>query len=210
MPRKIADSTVRRLAVYLQFLEEFQQHGYPTVSSTALAERAGTTSAQVRKDLSFFGSFGKRGLGYDVSGLVRRLHDILGLHHRYRVIMVGAGRLAGALVQYAGFRERGFQIVAVVDTDPEKIGVSWRDLRIEDAAHLDTIIARERVEIAIIATPADAAQETVDRVVAAGVTAILNFVPVQLHLPREVDVKNVNLTVELETLAYALTHRRSA
>lgn len=207
LPRKIADSTVRRLAIYLRFLEEFQQQGRDTISSDALAGRAGTTSAQVRKDLSFFGSFGKRGLGYDVDALARRLREILGLGHRYRVIIVGAGRLAGALVQYAGFSARGFEIVAVVDRDPAKIGHPSGDLMVEDVANLEQIIDRERVEIAILVTPADPAQALVDRLVAAGVTAILNFAPVQLHVPEGVDVKNVNLAVELETLSYALAHR---
>ena len=207
LPRKIADSTVRRLAIYLRFLEEFQLHGRDTISSTALAERAGTTSAQVRKDLSFFGSFGKRGLGYDVPGLVGRLHQILGLDHRYRVIIIGAGRLAGALVQYTGFSARGFEVVAIVDRDPAKVGEVWGRLTIEDVAQLEAIVAREAVEIAILVTPADPAQGLLDRLVAAGVRAVLNFAPVQLYAPGGVDVKNVNLAVELETLAYGLTHR---
>lgn len=207
LARKIADSTVRRLAIYLRFLEEFQQKGRDTVSSEALASRAGTTSAQVRKDLSFFGSFGKRGLGYDVDALATRLREILGLGHRYRVIIVGAGRLAGALVQYAGFSARGFEIVAVVDRDPAKIGKRNGGVLVEDVADLERIVERERVEIAILVTPADPAQALVDRLVAAGVTAILNFAPVQLHVPDGVDVKNVNLAVELETLSYALAHR---
>ncbi len=207
LPRKIADSTVRRLAIYLRFLEEFQLHGRDTISSTALAERAGTTSAQVRKDLSFFGSFGKRGLGYDVPGLVGRLHQILGLDHRYRVIIIGAGRLAGALVQYTGFSARGFEVVAIVDRDPAKVGEVWGRLTIEDVAQLEAIVAREAVEIAILVTPADPAQGLLDRLVAVGVRAVLNFAPVQLYAPGGVDVKNVNLAVELETLAYGLTHR---
>lgn len=205
--RKIADSTVRRLAIYLRFLEEFQQQGKATISSEALAARAGTTSAQVRKDLSFFGSFGKRGLGYDVDALARRLKEILGLGHRYRVIIVGAGRLAGALVQYTGFSARGFRVVAVVDRDPARIGASLGENVVEDVADLEKIIKREAVEIAILVTPADPAQGLVDRLVAAGVTAILNFAPVQLQVPEGVDVKNVNLAVELETLSYALSHR---
>lgn len=207
MLRKIADSTVRRLAIYLRFLEEFQLQGRDTISSTALADRAGTTSAQVRKDLSFFGSFGKRGLGYDVHGLAGRLHEILGLDHRYRVIIIGAGRLAGALVQYTGFSARGFEVVAIVDRDPAKVGEVWGRLTIEDVAQLEAIVARDAVEIAILVTPADPAQGLLDRLVAAGVRAILNFAPVQLHVPEGVDVKNVNLAVELETLAYGLTHR---
>jgi redox-sensing transcriptional repressor len=209
-PRKIADSTVRRLAIYLRFLEEFQQQGRDTISSEALASRAGTTSAQVRKDLSFFGSFGKRGLGYDVDALATKLRAILGLGHRYRVIVVGAGRLAGALVQYAGISARGFQIVAVVDKDPAKVGSDTGGLAIEDVADLEAIIQREQVEIAILVTPADPAQGLVDRLVEAGITAILNFAPVQLHVPPGVDVKNVNLAVELETLSYALAHRDEA
>jgi redox-sensing transcriptional repressor len=207
LPRKIADSTVRRLAIYLRFLEEFEHQGRDTISSEALANRAGTTSAQVRKDLSFFGSFGKRGLGYDVDALAVRLREILGLGHRYRVIIVGAGRLAGALVQYAGFSARGFEIVAIVDRDADKIGTETGGLVVEDVALLESIIAREGVEIAILVTPADPAQALVDRLVAAGVTAILNFAPVQLQVGPGVDVKNVNLAVELETLSYALAHR---
>ena len=204
LPRKIADSTVRRLAIYLRFLEEFQEQGADTVSSEALAQRAGTTSAQVRKDLSFFGSFGKRGLGYDVDALAARLRSILGLTRRYRVMLVGAGRLAAALVQYAGFNTRGFDIVAVVDHDPAKIGHAWGALTIEDVIGLEELVKRCRIDIAIIVTPAEAAQALVDRLVAIGLTAILNFAPVQLHVPAEVEVKNVNLAVELETLSYAL------
>jgi redox-sensing transcriptional repressor len=206
-PRKIADSTVRRLAIYLRFLEEFQHQGRDTIPSDALASRAGTTSAQVRKDLSFFGSFGKRGLGYDVDALAERLRDILGLGHRYRVMIVGAGRLAGALVQYAGFSARGFHVVAVVDRDPGKVGQLLGQVPVADVADMEKVVGREQVEIAILVTPADPAQALVDRLVACGVTAILNFAPVQLQVPEGVDVKNVNLAVELETLSYALAHR---
>jgi redox-sensing transcriptional repressor len=207
LPRKIADSTVRRLSIYLRFLDEFQQQGQDTVSSEALAQRAGTTSAQVRKDLSFFGSFGRRGLGYDVAPLAGRLREILGLRERHRVVIVGAGRLAEALVEYAGFSARGFEIVAVVDRDPRKIGRPLAGLVIEDVADLEMVVNREEVEIAILVTPADPAQGLVDRLVAVGLTAILNFAPVQLQVPEGVDVKNVNLAVELETLSYALSQR---
>jgi len=207
LSRKIADSTVRRLAIYLRFLEEFEEHGEATLSSEALASRAGTTSAQVRKDLSFFGSFGKRGLGYDVSALASELRGILGLNRRYRVILVGAGRLAAALVQYAEFGARGFDIVAAVDKDPGRIGTRWGELVVGDVADLETIIRHHRIDIAILVTPADPAQALVDRLVASGVTAMLNFAPVQLHVPHGTDVKNVNLAVELETLSYAIRHR---
>jgi len=118
--RKVAESTVRRLSLYLRFLEEFEGQGVDTVSSGALASRGGTTSAQVRKDLSFFGSFGKRGLGYPVPQLADRLREILGLKRRYQVGMIGAGKIGSALVQYRGFKQRGFDIVAIFDSDPEK------------------------------------------------------------------------------------------
>ena len=205
-PRKIADSTVRRLAIYLRFLEEFDHQGRDTLSSEALARRAGTTSAQVRKDLSFFGSFGKRGLGYDVHELAGRLREILGLVRRYRVILIGAGRLAGALVKFSGFSARGFDIVAVVDKDPAKIGRTWGALEIQDVARLEALLLHERIDIAILVTPGDAAQGLVDRLVAAGITAILSFAPVQLQVPDGVEVKNVNLAIELETLSYSLQH----
>ncbi len=207
--RKIADSTVRRLAIYLRFLEEFDQEGEETLSSEILAHRAGTTSAQVRKDLSFFGSFGKRGLGYDVHALAVHLREILGLNRRYRVILVGAGRLAGALGQHAGFAESGFDVVAVVDSDLGKIGMPWGQLVVEDVDRLEAVVHRAGVEIAVLLTPADFAQALVDRLVASGVHAILNFAAVQLHVPADVEVKNVNLAVELETLSYALHHRVS-
>lgn len=205
--RKIADSTVRRLAIYLRFLEEFDQQGAATLSSEVLAQRAGTTSAQVRKDLSFFGSFGKRGLGYNVHALAVHLREILGLNRRYRIILVGAGRLAGALGQFAGFAESGFDTVAVVDSDPAKIGTTWGQLVVEDVARLEAVVRQARVEIAVLLTPADFAQGLVDRLVASGVHAILNFAALQLHVPADVEVKNVNLAVELETLSYALHHR---
>lgn len=210
LPRKIADSTVRRLAMYLRFLEEFDIQGQDTVSSDALARRAGTTSAQVRKDLSFFGSFGKRGLGYDVQALAERLREILGLVRRYRVILIGAGRLAGALATFSGFGDRGFDIVAVVDQDPLKIGTHWGALTVQDVKRLEAVVDEEAVDIAILVTPGEPAQQLVDRLVAAGVTAILSFAPVQLNLPEGVDVKYVNLAIELETLAYGLRQRVSA
>ncbi len=205
--RKIAESTVRRLSLYLRFLEEFDAQGRETVSSEALASRGGTTSAQVRKDLSFFGSFGKRGLGYSVPELVGRLRDILGLQRVYRVVVVGAGKIGSALVQYHGFRQRGFQITSVYDTDPAKIGAEWNAVVVRDVKHLERDLAREPVDIAILSTPASAAPGVSERLVRAGVRAILNFASVQLDLPPEVVVKNVNMALELEALSYALRNR---
>jgi redox-sensing transcriptional repressor len=205
--RKIADSTVRRLSLYLRFLEEFEDQGIATVSSDALAHRGGTTSAQVRKDLSFFGSFGKRGLGYAVPELEGRLREILGLGRQYRVILLGAGKVGSALVQYRGFQKRGFEIVGIFDQDPAKIGKRWAGVEVSDVASLESQLRDQVVDIAVLVTPAEVAQELADRIVKLGVKAILNFAPVQLAVPEDVSVKNVNLALELEALSYALTNR---
>jgi redox-sensing transcriptional repressor len=205
--RKVAESTVRRLSLYLRFLEEFEEQGIDTISSEALASRGGTTSAQVRKDLSFFGSFGKRGLGYAVPELAGRLREILGLERRYRVAVIGAGKIGSALVQYRGFGQRGFDIVAIFDADPAKIGGQWNGLAVQDIANLETELGRQPVDMAVLVTPAEAAQAVADRLVRLGVRAILNFAPLQLTVPNEVVVKTVNLALELETLSYALTNR---
>ena len=184
-----------------------QGQGVATVSSGALASRGGTTSAQVRKDLSFFGSFGKRGLGYPVPQLADRLREILGLKQRYQVGMIGAGKIGSALVQYRGFKQRGFDIVAIFDSDPAKIGKQWNGLTIQDIATLEAEFARRPLGMAVLVTPAEAAQPVTDRLVALGVKAVLNFAPVQLVVPDDVVVKTVNLALELETLSYALANR---
>jgi redox-sensing transcriptional repressor len=204
---KVAESTIRRLSLYLRFLEEFEEEGIETVSSEALASRGGTTSAQVRKDLSFFGSFGKRGLGYPVPELAGRLREILGLKRRYRVALIGAGKIGSALVQYRGFRQRGFDIVAIFDIDPGKVGRQWNGLAIHDVADLEPELTATSTDMAVLVTPAEAAQAIADRLVKLGIKAILNFAPVQLTVPDDVAVKNVNLALELETLSYALTNR---
>jgi redox-sensing transcriptional repressor len=205
--RKVAESTVRRLSLYLRFLEEFEGQGMETVSSGALASRGSTTSAQVRKDLSFFGSFGKRGLGYPVPELADQLREILGLKQRYQVGMIGAGKIGSALVQYRGFRQRGFDIIAIFDSDPEKIGRQWNGLPIQDIDALETEFGRRPMDMAVLVTPAEAAQAVTDRLVRLGIKAILNFAPVQLVVPDDVVVKTVNLALELETLSYALANR---
>jgi len=205
--RRVAESTVRRLSLYLRLLEEFEEKGIDTVSSGALASLGGTTSAQVRKDLSFFGSFGKRGLGYPVPELASRIREILGLNRRYRVALIGAGKIGSALVQYRGFRARGFDIVSIFDVDPTKVGHRWNGLTVLDAAELETELARQPVDMAVLVTPAEAAQGVADRLTKLGVKAILNFAPVQLAVAEDVVVKTVNLALELETLSYALANR---
>ncbi len=205
--KRIADSTVRRLSIYLRFLEEFEGHGLATVSSEELARRGGTTSAQVRKDLSFFGSFGKRGLGYSVPELATALRDILGLGKEWRVIIIGAGKIGAALAQYRGFRQRGFNIVAAYDTNPDKIGRTLEGIEIRDMSRLEADAAEHQPDIAVLAIPHDHAQRVLDRIAAAGIKAVLNFAPAQLHAPADVTVKSVNMAMELEGLTFALTNK---
>src|SRR2546422_1568430 len=148
--RKIAESTVRRLSLYLRYLEQSEVQGHGTISSADLARRGGTTPAQVRKDLSFFGSFGKRGLGYSVPELAAKIRDILGLKRSYRVVLVGAGRIGGALVQYPGFRQRGFHVTAIYDKDRKKIGSRWNGLVVRDVQQIASDLKKEATDIAIV------------------------------------------------------------
>lgn len=205
--KRIADSTVRRLSAYLRFLEDFEQRGLATISSEELAKRGGTTSAQVRKDLSFFGSFGKRGLGYSVPELAGRLREILGLGKEWRVVIIGAGKIGAALAQYRGFRQRGFNILAAYDNNPEKVGRSLEGIPVRDTSHLERDLQREKPDIVVLTVPGDEAQALVDRMVKAGIKAILNFAPTQLQAPPDVAIKTVNMAMELEGLSFALTNR---
>jgi redox-sensing transcriptional repressor len=188
-------------------LEDFEHRGLTTISSEELAKRGGTTSAQVRKDLSFFGSFGKRGLGYSVPELAGRLREILGLGREWRVIIVGAGKIGAALAQYRGFRQRGFIILAAYDNNPEKVGRKLEGVVVRDFDQIERDIQREHPDIVVLTVPGDEAQAVLDRVVKAGVKAILNFAPTQLQAPPDVAVKTVNMAMELEGLSFALTNR---
>lgn len=205
--KRIADSTVRRLSAYLRFLEDFEGRGLSTISSDELARRGGTTSAQVRKDLSFFGSFGKRGLGYSVPELAGRLREILGLGRQWKVIIIGAGKIGAALAQYRGFRQRGFHILAAYDSNSEKVGESLEGIPVRDIKMLEKDVLKEPPDIAVLTVPTDNAQAVVDRVVRAGIKAVLNFAPTQLQVPPDVTVKTVNMAMELEGLSFALTNR---
>jgi redox-sensing transcriptional repressor len=205
--KRIADSTVRRLSLYLRFLEEFENAGLTTVSSDELAARGGTTSAQVRKDLSFFGSFGKRGLGYQVAELTQSMRRILGLERDWRVIIVGIGKIGSALAQYEGFQQRGFRVAGLYDSDPAKIGREVNDLPVRPLEAIAEDNRERPVDIAVIAVPAAAAQRVVDQVVAAGITGIMSFAPIQLHVPADVTLNTVNMAMELERLSFALSNR---
>lgn len=209
LSRKISETTVRRLSLYLRILEEVERGGTDTISSEELAERAGTTAAQVRKDLSLFGSFGKRGLGYTVAPLAGGLREILGLDHPWRVALVGAGRIGSALFEYPGFRRRGFDIVAVLDADPGKLGTEWAGIPVRDIDELERVLGSEKIDIVILALPAEAVPDVLNRVIAAGVKGILNFAPMQLRVPPDVAVQDVNMVMELEALSFALSQAKT-
>lgn len=175
------------------------------MSSEELAQQGGTTAAQVRKDLSQFGSFGKRGLGYSVAELAGRLRRILGLDRRWRVALVGAGRIGSAIFEYPDFTARGFDCVAVLDVDPAKVGTRWGGVTIRPTEELDDVIRTEKVDLVVVAVPGSAAQEVADRAVRAGARGLLNFAPTQLRVPPEVHVADVNLVMEMEALSFAIT-----
>ena len=204
----ISESTVRRLSHYYRVLAEVEAEGKRVISSRRLAEREGITSAQVRKDLSCFGSFGRRGLGYDVAHLREEIRAILGLERRWRVAVVGAGHIGAALLAYRGFEKQGFDVVAVFDRESTRVGVRLGALIVQDVATLPAAAAREGIEIGVIATPARAAQEVADLLVAAGVRAILNFAPRKLTIPPQVALRDVDMAMELESLSFALARSR--
>jgi redox-sensing transcriptional repressor len=203
--KKISESAVRRLSLYLRFLQEADAAGKDTISSGQLAERGGATSAQVRKDLSLFGSFGKRGMGYPVPELLAEIRQILGLTRVWNVALVGAGKLGSALFSYRDFEARGYRIRAVFDADPEKVGASWGGLEVLPDAEMDRVLRDAAIDIAIVAVPAEAAQSVVDRVVSAGVRSVLNFAPVRLRVPPTITLRNVDVTLELEGLSFAMS-----
>ena len=205
MPR-ISESTVRRLSHYYRVLEEVEAEGKRLISSHRLAEREGVTSAQVRKDLSCFGSFGRRGLGYNVAHLRREIRAILGLDRRWRVAIVGAGNLGTALMLYRGFERQGFDVVAAFDRDAARIGQRIGDLVVRDIADLPAAARHGGLDMGVIATPLRAAQEVADALVSAGVRGILNLAPRKLFVPSHVALRTVDMTVEFESLSFALNH----
>ena len=203
--RKISESAVRRLSLYLRILEDLERKGRNTVSSEEMSGRSATTAAQVRKDLSLFGSFGKRGLGYAVTELAERLKKILGLDRRWRVALVGVGRIGSALVEYGGFAERGYDVVAIFDSDASKVGGKWGGLCVRDISEFEAVSNDESVEMVILAIPVEAVPSVMEHVEKAGVRGILNFAPTKLKVPLGVAVKDVNMVMELEALSFALS-----
>jgi redox-sensing transcriptional repressor len=183
-------------------LTAFAEAGVATVSSERLATAAGVGPAKLRKDLSHLGSYGTRGVGYDVEYLVYQISRALGLTQHYSVVIVGVGNLGHALAGYAGFGTRGFRVAALVDADPARVGEKIAGLVVHHVDELEAIVAEHDVSIGVIATPASAAQDVCDRLVACGVTSVLNFAPVVLSVPEQVDVRKVDLSIELQILAF--------
>jgi redox-sensing transcriptional repressor len=200
--RPIPEATVGRLPLYLRSLVEIAAGGQTTVSSEELAEAAGVTSAKVRKDLSHLGSYGTRGVGYDVAYLIHQVRRELGLTQDWPIAIVGIGNLGHALANYRGFGERGFRVAALVDVDPGKVGERIGDLRVRHLRDLPVLVADERVAIGIIATPVSAVQKVADAMVAAGIRSILNFAPAVVAVPPGVTLRKVDLAIELQILAY--------
>ncbi|MBE0476945.1 MAG: redox-sensing transcriptional repressor Rex [Coriobacteriia bacterium] len=202
----IPPTTIQRLPLYLRCLIEAQAQRVPVINSVGIAEMAGTNAAQVRKDLSYLGELGTRGIGYDVDGLITHLARRLGLTKTRRIAIAGFGRLGSALVTYPGFQDRGFEVVAVFETDPEKIGKPAMDgLAVSSIADIDRVVSENDVEILIIATPSNQAQSVAQSAARAGVRAVLNFAPVQLNLPGGTAVRQADLSTELQILSFYLT-----
>lgn len=201
-PRAIPEATVARLAVYLRALSGLGETGVATVSSESLAAAAGVNSAKLRKDLSYLGSYGVRGVGYDVAVLTEQINKTLGLHQNRAVALIGLGHLGRALAGYDGFASRGFRIAAILDADPAIVGSQLRGLTVEHIDKLDQVVAQANIAIAVVTVPAGAAQDVCDRLVAAGVTSILNFAPTVLTVPAHVDVRKVDLAAELQILSF--------
>jgi len=204
---KISDATVKRLSKYYRTLQNALTAEKTTISSEEVAKLNGLTAAQVRKDLSFFGAFGRRGLGYNVADLQRNIAQILGLHRSWNVCLVGAGNIGTALVHFKQFADQGFHFRLILDSDPSKWGQKIVDLEIMPFDRCEDYIRREKIKIAVVAVPAPAAQRVVDRLVQAGVKAILNFAPITILVPPGVYVRNENMVIEIEALSYALTSR---
>src|SRR5687767_3600847 len=205
----LPEATVARLPEYLRALHNLAEAAHDTVSSEGLASAAGVNSAKLRKDLSHLGSYGTRGVGYDVALLIEQIEYVLGLTQRGAVALVGVGNLGHALAGYAGFATRGFRIAALFDAEPSRVGERINGLVVRHIDDLMEIAAAESIAIGVIATPAGAAQSVADQLVAAGVTSILNFAPCVLSVPEGVDVRKVDLAIELQILSFH-EHRKAS
>jgi redox-sensing transcriptional repressor len=206
---QISFSTIRRLSRYYRVLEAAAEEDLTHISSDQLAERNGVTSAQVRKDLSYFGTFGKRGLGYPVRDLRDAILRILGMDHQWPVVLVGAGNIGRAMIDYVEFRRRGFFIVAAFDVDPKKLGISYKGVPIFPMFRLPEVMETHEVEIGIIAVPALSAQRVCNQLAESGVKGILNFAHTRLIVPPGIRVRTVDMSIEMETLVYVVSRNGS-
>lgn len=209
MPWKIPVSTIDRLSIYMRTLEKLRLDGMKTISSLQLAELSGVNSAQLRKDLAYFGQFGTRGRGYDIKSLLQNLKKILGVDKKWKMVLIGVGNLGSALLAYPEFKEEGFEVVGAFDNSFSKVGKKLEGIKIQDIDKVEAFLKREKIKIGIITTPVGVAQEIADRLIKGGVKAILNFSPVSLNIPKDIKVKNVNLSKELESLSYFLVNKRT-
>ncbi len=207
---QVPKAVVSRLSLYLRELQHLVRDGHETTSSTQLGRVLGFTDAQVRKDLAYFGQFGYPGIGYRCSELIEAIKGILGTRQPWPLAIIGLGNLGRALMGYRGFQQQGFQIVAAFDTDPAKIGKSVEGIEIFDLERVQEVAKERRIRLAVIAVPAAAAQKVADAVVAAGIDGILNFAPVTLNLPKQVQTIGVDLAIELEQLAFAVANQLRA
>ena len=201
---KISELTTNRMSVYLRCLNELAAEGAKTVSSESLAKRFHLNSAQIRKDLAYFGEFGVRGVGYYVDDLREHLTKILGLNKEHRVAIIGAGRLGTALTDYYGFSQTNFTVVALFDADEEKIGQKVGDVKIFDIKDFAAVAKKDKIDVAVVAVPAQFAQTVLEQVTEAGIKAVMNFAPTPLRVADNVKLKNVDLTISLESLSYFL------
>lgn len=204
---RVPAGVIERLPLYLNVLIHLRQTGEGTVSSAKLGELTGTNPAQIRRDLTHFGSFGKRGIGYDVVTLIDRVQRILGSDHTHRLVLVGAGNLGSAIAGYNGLRKHGFIVSAVFDSDPGKIGSRLGDLVVSDAAELERVVRDQGIRIGVVAVPPEVAQAVADRLVAAGIRVILNYTPVVVRVPPEVTLHNTDPVQELLHTLYYLSRR---
>ena len=205
---KIPEATVMRLSIYSRYLHQLMGEGVETISSGEIAQGVGVSSAQVRKDLAYFGEFGTRGVGYKVEELYGHLMKILGLDRNWNIIIIGAGKLGSALALYQGFADRGFNISAILDVDPDRIGNRLGNVEVEKLELLEKRVTESNVSIGVVTVPAGVAQDVTDKLVNAGVKAILNFSPRVLRVPNDIILRNVDLSVNLEVLSFILAFNK--
>jgi redox-sensing transcriptional repressor len=201
---KISELTTNRLSIYLRCLNELKTHGAKTVSSDGLAKTFHLNSAQIRKDLAYFGEFGVRGVGYYIDDLRKHLTKILGLDKRHCVGIIGAGRLGTALTDYYGFAQSNFTVAALFDADEKKIGQKVGEVEIFDIKDFSEVVKKDKIDVAVLAIPAEFAQEVLEVVTEAGIKAVMNFAPIPLRVTGDVKLKTVDLTISLESLSYFL------